>query len=475
MISPTTVEERFARPDVTTSARSSPRPPPEFVSDRQADESMRRFTRLTEGFTVDGYPVAGALRYAFFADCLRTSRYLGYAPTKAAYWFTAAACGYDAEPAAVLFAREGDSTREWEHIEPVGRWLGDRGVAARLIREPRRARWRRAGSAVASALRWRALLPGLRANVGKIDAAGLQVRAEFGLSAAFVPWFRFQTAFALARYHQAYRALRDLSPRPNVIVLNTEYHHLSRAVLSAGRALGIPTVLVQHGFLGQEWLHWPIVSERICVWGEVDRQWYLARGQPAETIVLTGTHRACAVEARARAAARTAAGLAREQRAVVFFAPNLGLAYHRRAARFLDEARVRVGASCRWFVRLHPSQAEAEHAKEYSGFTTLAPTLPLTDACALADLVLHDYSTMAFAEFAGVRTATLALDPPYPAYYRDLRGDQREIASVDDLCRRVLDLDPGYGLTSAPTRTMAAGGVEALAAVGAVIREVGVC
>lgn len=41
-------------------------------------------------------------------------------------------------------------------------------------------------------------------------------------------------------------------------------------MLSAAQQLGIPTVLVQHGFLGQHWLHHPVMADRVCVFGEVE-------------------------------------------------------------------------------------------------------------------------------------------------------------------------------------------------------------
>jgi hypothetical protein len=113
-----------------------------------------------------------------------------------------------------------------------------------------------------------------------------------------------------------------------------------------------------------------------------------------------------------------------------------------------------------------------EALSEYRHFAAISNLVSLREVFAAADLVLHDYSTMAFAEFAGVETACLALDPPYPHYYQSLLGRQKVIHSVRHICDLIRGLDPGYVLVSRSTPTMAAAGDDALERAGQVILDV---
>jgi hypothetical protein len=241
-------------------------------------------------------------------------------------------------------------------------------------------------------------------------------------------------------------------------------------MIGAARSLGIHTVLIQHGFLGQEWLHWPVGADKVCVWGEVDRRWYVGRGLPEDRIEVTGSPRAFTVDRHYRAEARAKYRISPGHRVVVFLAPNLGSGYHARAAEFLRAAAAGLGSTSRLFVRFHPSQSQGPGA-EYDGVKTLSPSAPLKEVVGLADVILHDFSTMAFAEFAGLQTACLALDAPYPAYYSDLMGEQKVLTSVQELCEYLLAIEPCYEPISRPTISMAAGGKEATERMGRVILE----
>jgi hypothetical protein len=441
------------------------------MTDRQADEAMRVFTRLTDDFIADGYNVCSTMRYNFFSDCLRTNQYSSYSRDQLRYWLIPAACQYQAERATVQFALEGLSQAEQRQNEPMMNWLRMRGVTAGWINAPAQGRVRRLGSSIATVIKWRSFLAGIERYFSPLDSLGRRLMKAFELDAPFLDWFRFQNAVSLARIKKARICLESISPRPAAIVFSSEHHPTGRPVLLASRSLGIPTVLVQHGFLGQEWLHWPILSEKTCVWGEVDRQWYLRRGHCDKRLALTGSDRAFTIEDSQRSSERERWGVGPNERAVVFFAPNLAESYHVRAAAFLGEARSRLGNSLRWFVRLHPKQRGKSFAEKYVGFVRVSSDAPLKDAFAFADLVLHDYSSMAFAEFAGIQTATLALDPPYPPYYRDLTRTQEEINSVAALCRIIMRIRPGYRFEAAPTLSMAAGGKEALDKLGKSIFE----
>jgi hypothetical protein len=334
---------------------------------------------------------------------------------------------------------------------------------------PSIARWKRFVTSVGTYIAGDGVF---RRSLSSVAETAALVRKELGLSEEFHGWFKVQAIQSLSKYASALRTLETPSLRPRVVVLNSEYHPISRAVLSAGRAFSIPTVLIQHGFLGQEWLHWPVVSEKICLWGDVDRDWYIRKGLPAHRAKVTGSCRACSVDPMYRVVIREKYNIALNERVVVFFAPNLGRAYHARASAFLNMAQSTLNSGAKWFIRPHPSQSMQETLREYRQFEPISNSVPLREVFAAADLVLHDYSTMAFAEFAGLQTACLALDPPYPHYYQNLLGRQEVIHSVRHLCELIRDLDPGYVLVSRSTPTMAAAGNDALERAGQAILEV---
>lgn len=443
----------------------------QFLNDRQADERMAEFGALTSGLVVGGHDLAAALRYPFFSDCLNTDNYSRGSWKRRFSVLTAYGWRYQCEPADVLFVKEGNSEREGEQILPLMRWLTSHGRRAGALCVPSIGRWRRF---VASARNYigerrngvsqRSLLP--------VAETGSLVMEKLELSCEFQAWFKVQAIQTLSRYASALRTLGTPGLRPRVVVVNSEYHRTSRAVLSAARRLSLPTVLIQHGFLGQEWLHWPVVSEKVCLWGDVERDWYVSKGLPADRAEVTGSFRAFSVDSKYRLKVRRKYNIAPKERVVVFFAPNLGRTYHARASAFLNMAKTKLECAAKWFIRPHPSQSMEETMQEYRHFESISNLVPLRELFAAADLVLHDYSTMAFADFAGLETACLALDPPYPYYYQSLLGRQEVIHSVRHLCELILSLDPGYVLVSRSTPTMAAAGDDALERVGQAILEV---
>lgn len=441
-----------------------------FLNDRHADEPMARFNEITKRLAIAGYNVSGALRYPFFIDCLKTRDYLRY--SRMHYFLVPAGWRYMYESADVLFVQEGDSEREKAQILPIVEWLKNHGRSAEV--------WCRAATPLGQRV-WTSIETSLRNKISRtvpyrdlrrLDRASRELIKEFKLSRKLTGWLRMQALLAFNRFERAKNILEEMKPEPKAIVVNSEYHPISRAAVEAAHALHIPTVLIQHGFLGQQWLHWPVSSEKVCIWGEVDKDWYAKRELADNVIEITGSHKAFPVEQSYRNEVRKKYGLAKDQHVIIFFAPNLEREYHARASRLLKDAQGVLKQNYKWFVRPHPSQTRFA-AEQYGEMTLMGSSVPLKEAFALADLILHDFSTMAFAQFAGLETACLALDGPYPDYYAGLLGKQKLIASTEDLCDCARSIKAGYELVSGPVTTMAAGGDEAIERVGRVIMSAG--
>lgn len=432
---------------------------------------MAEFCALMGDLAVGGHDLTAALRYPFFLDCLNTDNYSRGSLKRFLSILTTYGWKYQSEPTDVLFVKEGNSEREREQILPLMRWLSSHGRRASTLCLPSIGRCKRLVASATTYIGGRGNR-GFEVSLVPLVQTGALVMEKLGFSSEFEAWFKVQAIQTLSRYASALRTLRTPGLRPRVVVVNSEYHPTSRAVLSAARMLGLPTVLIQHGFLGQEWLHWPVVSEKVCLWGDVDRDWYLSKGLPANRTEVTGSFRAASVDPMYRLTIRRKYHIAHNERVIVFFAPNLDRTYHARAGAFLNMAKTNLECAAKWFIRPHPSQSMEEALSEYRHFAAISNLVSLREVFAAADLVLHDYSTMAFAEFAGVETACLALDPPYPHYYQSLLGRQKVIHSVRHICDLIRGLDPGYVLVSRSTPTMAAAGDDALERAGQVILDV---
>ena len=432
---------------------------------------MAEFDILTKNFTVFGHDISSALRYPFFADCLHTDNYLHYSWLNFRCLFTPNGWQYQYQPADAIFVQEGNSDREKEQILPVVNWLVSQNCSAGVVTLSPIRRRQRLWISLKECVRERSCMCGLERSLDSLNNVAVLLMKKFDLSPIFEDWLKMQVAQALCRHKRAILMLERAGPKPKAVVVNSEYHPVSRAILTAARKLGVSTILVQHGFLGQEWLHWPVSSDKVCVWGAVDRRWYIDRGLPMDRVTVTGSQRAFSIDAQYRADIRRVYGVQKNERVVVFFSPNLGRDYHARAVDFLRAVKANLSSPAKLLVRLHPSDSSPKSTDQYRDFGIISPSVPIRQAFAVADLVLHDYSTMAFAEYAGLETFCLSIDPPYPEYYSGLLGGQTLIKSVKHLCEIIRDISPGYDLTTKPTVTMASGGDEALQRLGQVILD----
>lgn len=431
------------------------------INDRHADEHLRHFSKLVAGIVIQEIDVSKALRQPFFTDCLQSSTYQRYSKHNVLVLkrFTNFAFSQNA-PARVVFVRAGKSQRERDQIDPIIDWLSVHGNTASEIH--RKFYHSRIRATFDSFSPNNPLTSSDRSILAEVATT---IRREFQLGDTFTYWLEYQLVQLIQKYRAASQLLSKT--RPEVVILNSEYFVNARPFLIAAKKLGIKTVFLQHGFLGQEWLYHPLVSDRICVWGEVDSQWLMKRGVEPERIMVTGSNRAFCLDQHTRETMRYKYGVQPYQKVGVFFSPNLTEVYHRKAHEFLQATNGRV----RWMIRPHPSAHSGHVATYYRGMDIVQRRIPLGEALALADIAVHDYSTMAFAQFAGVNTACLALDGPYPDYYLTLLGNQPVITTTPELNDLLDAVEPMAELTPQTTPTMAAGQEKALINIGNAIRE----
>ncbi len=457
----------------TTTAIDTPVSERNFVDDRHADQSISEFISLTTDLVIDGFDLSAPLRLPFYLNCLRSDNYRRAAHHYSVGVLAAASTGIRLSGTGWISVREGNSPREMDITMPVNQALREAGMPTGWAFPDNGSRVGRLWSGLFSTFLTGEVRRFFSGYSKKIDSIARRLAASFNFHNSFIEWFKIGVLSNFIQHKRALRLIRGNRESISGLVVYMEYHRLTSALLHAAKENEIPVVLTQHGFLGQEWLHTPLRSDRICVWGEVDRRWYEGRGIRDDRLRVTGTHLAFSIKSEYRRETRSKYNLDPEEYALVYLVPNSLDYFHHKSIGLLKELRAAVtDLSCRWFVRLHRSN-KPHVIKMYleAGFTEFPDDVPVEEAFALADVVIHDYSTMATAEYAGLVTLCLPADPPYPGFYPELLGDQRIIDNPRQFRDIVATISPGYKLDPKSTVTMAAGEDKALTHICDVVRE----
>lgn len=112
------------------------------------------------------------------------------------------------------------------------------------------------------------------------------VKRKYGVSRAFVIVNFFDSIFMINIVEAMFNKVT--TPR---VVLMSDVHKLSRTITLKAAELGIPTFVLQHGATVGEAGYLPVTADRMLVWGEGSRNWFIERAQPPEKIVVVGSPR----------------------------------------------------------------------------------------------------------------------------------------------------------------------------------------
>jgi len=91
----------------------------------------------------------------------------------------------------------------------------------------------------------------------------------------------------MARAVEAVCRLLD-THRVSCVLVGTTEDLVSRSLVIAAGARGIPSICLQHGLIMGEEAYMPVFATRMAVYGRTELAWYLERGVPRERIVVTG-------------------------------------------------------------------------------------------------------------------------------------------------------------------------------------------
>ena len=416
------------------------------------DSVIRRWLELLQDMEMDGLmdglKVGHALKRHFFAQWMSSPEppscnQFRFARQQTSRFMAPVLAHSVPENADVLILRAGHTDRELLNTQGLQAHLEDLNVSTaypwpyrvRHLTSIRRIFELRIsyGRAVAHAMKYFRRYSSLPADL----------RREFNLPAYFDEWFWLELENVLWRYIGAQIVLERA--RPRVLVSAGDNHPVGYLFHTVARQLGIASIVIQHGFIGQEWLHYPLWADKICVWGEVDKQWYMARGVPAGRIAVTGNPRGItSLPIQNREAIRQKLGCVPSQRLLIWFTTYRREEWMKCFLHWLHSpAMKRLDAKI--VLKLHPIEDPAIfRGRVGDNIAVLAAAdLDLKLALVAADVIVHDHSSIgAEAHHCGQNVICAAVHPPYPDYYRSLVSSQIYVESPDELVDVVNSLQP---------------------------------
>lgn len=103
--------------------------------------------------------------------------------------------------------------------------------------------------------------------------------------------YLFQFRFAeLIEYAETFSRIVDVE-KPDIIVTTGDRSDFVKIILSIGRNMGIPTLIVQHGAVEDHPVYGPIYADKMAVTGEAMKNVLIKRGVDPEQLVITGQPR----------------------------------------------------------------------------------------------------------------------------------------------------------------------------------------
>lgn len=203
-----------------------------------------------------------------------------------------------------------------------------------------------------------------------------------------------ETANAASRLLDAHRI--------SCVLVGTTEDMLSRSLVLAAGARGIPSICLQHGLIMGEEAYMPVFATRMAVYGRNDLSWYLKRGVARERIAVIGHPRYDHLRTRvpqSRSDVLGGEGLdPRKKTVLVATQPSGG------AARWLPFIRRLAAEGFQVIVKPHPLEIGRGLAGEYeAAFRSLAGTRVIT-----RHVELGDY--LAAVDAVAVQSSTVGLE-----------------------------------------------------------------
>lgn len=291
----------------------------------------------------------------------------------------------------------------------------------------------------------------------------------FGLPDTFIDWY----TITIERLIWNYVLWKDALSKINTQVLVSAGENLPTGYIfhMIAQELGISSVAIQHGFIGQYWLHSPVWSDNICVWGQVEYDWYLEQGVAPSRVTIAGNPRGIVhLPIENRESLREKMGYSRDDIVVVWFTTHRGEKWGENFTNWLNTLLSSV-SNIQVILKLHPIEKPEMFSNIDSENVKIVPSNAMTidDAFLAGDIIIHDFSSIgAEAHRCGHYVICAALNPPYPSYYEQLIGPQHLARNPDELVDAVKQWEQTQlEVTSSPC--LGLGGDESRQAIAEVI------
>ncbi len=186
------------------------------------------------------------------------------------------------------------------------------------------------------------------------------------------------------------------------LLLVSDAHHGARLLTFVGQRLGIPSVVVQHGWPFAEWGYLPLYADAFAAWGEHSRQWMIERGADPDRVIVTGSPRMDQIVSRDQPS-RAILQLPANGKLILWAVDPAPVAYNRSILEQLIQA-VRRYPEFQLIVRPHPSMHEYHWLKDgihqQPQIHLSSPHHNLYDVIACCDAVIIQGSTVGLEALA---------------------------------------------------------------------------
>ena len=79
-----------------------------------------------------------------------------------------------------------------------------------------------------------------------------------------------------------------VTKRVKLVIMRNSFKEMERSLIEAARPMGIPTLVIQHGLVGDPNMSDPLCADMIAVWGNASIEWYKRFGHKADRCAVTG-------------------------------------------------------------------------------------------------------------------------------------------------------------------------------------------
>lgn len=116
----------------------------------------------------------------------------------------------------------------------------------------------------------------------------VEISKLFGVSKHLIVLNLLESLFIVKCASEIINKLKNLE----YLVLNTDVHKTSRALVLLSRQKNIISGVIQHGSPVLEYGYLPVISHQFFTWGEISKHWFTVRNTREEKLILTGTPKA---------------------------------------------------------------------------------------------------------------------------------------------------------------------------------------